>query len=170
MILCQISDAERYKNISPAIAEAIEWLGAHVKDEFVKGSVELGDTGIRVNSEEVALRPRENAVLEAHRRYIDIHVPLKGRESIGWAAVDGLNYPRDKYDEENDIIRRLGHDRAPCKCRSDSHFLSRRRPRAQYRPRQPPQTLHQDSGLTGYNSQSDARGPNTSACLSVLVI
>ena len=104
MILCQISDAERYKNISPAIAEAIEWLGAHVKDEFVKGSVELGDTGIRVNSEEVALRPRENAVLEAHRRYIDIHVPLKGRESIGWAAVYGLNYPRDKYDEESDII------------------------------------------------------------------
>ena len=102
MILCQISDAERYKNISPAVACAIEWLGEHFKDEFVKGSVELGDTGIRVNSEEVALRPRENAVLEAHRRYIDIHVPVSCDEIIGWRPVYGLESVIEPYTRQPD--------------------------------------------------------------------
>lgn len=106
MILCQITDAERYKRLSPQLGLAIEWLMQHYEDEFVKGIYTVpNDSGfdITVKCEEPALLPREKARLEAHRRYIDIHVPLKGTESIGWAPTSALKYEREAYDEENDI-------------------------------------------------------------------
>lgn len=86
MIVCQIEDAQKFKTISQGIALAIEWLQNHKTDEFVKGIYTAGTTAegdVIVKCEEPALIPRENARLEAHRRFIDIHVPLKGTEIIG---------------------------------------------------------------------------------------
>lgn len=101
MILCLISDADRYKAISPALAKAIDWLQGYNAEAFLKGDVELED-GIIVKSQDTALMPREKATLEAHRKYIDIHVPLKGTEIIGWAPVSGTKHLRATYNPELD--------------------------------------------------------------------
>lgn len=85
------------------LGQAIDWLREHSADEFVKGVTEIPGTGILVKAEEPALLPREKVALEAHRRFIDIHVPIKGEEIIGWAPVDSLKHPREEYDEEKDI-------------------------------------------------------------------
>lgn len=106
MILCQICDAERYKRLSPLLGRAIEWLMQHYGDEFVKGiysDPDLTASGITVKCEEPALLPREKARLEAHRKYIDIHVPLKGTEIIGWAPAAQLKYEQEPYVEDRDI-------------------------------------------------------------------
>lgn len=102
MIISTINDAGRYSALSPGIAKAIEWLQATDVRQMAKGVSEIGD-GITVKCEEPALLPREKVALEAHRRYIDIHVPLKGTEIIGWAPVDGLKHIRDPYDEDRDV-------------------------------------------------------------------
>ncbi len=82
---------------------AIKWLEEHYADEFVKGVKDIDSlAGIYVKSEEVAMVPREKASLEAHRRYIDIHVPLQGAETIGWADCGKLKYSRG-YDDDKDI-------------------------------------------------------------------
>ncbi len=103
MILCDISDSERYCNISPAVAQAIGWLRGHCNDEIVDGSYEVGGLGVIVNAQSTALLPREKVQLEAHKKYIDIHVPLKGVEIIGWASLAGLNYVHQPYDEDTDL-------------------------------------------------------------------
>ncbi len=105
MIICQISDSDRYTSITPALAVAIKWLQQHANDEFVKGeySIEFPNGEIKVKCEEPALLPREKAHLEAHRRFIDIHVPLKGTEIIGCAPVGALKHLRTPYDETTDI-------------------------------------------------------------------
>ena len=106
MILCSISDAAVYAAISPALKIAIDWLLAHRADTFVKGCEVIGSyngENITVKCEEPALLPREKTALEAHRRFIDIHVPLKGTESIGWAPVEALKHIRQPYDVEADI-------------------------------------------------------------------
>jgi YhcH/YjgK/YiaL family protein len=46
-------------------------------------------------------RPREDALFEAHRRYVDIHVPLLGADGIEWAPVEGLAV-HTPYDESSD--------------------------------------------------------------------
>ncbi len=109
MILCKVTDAERYRGISPLLDIALDWLTENFTSTFTKGTTYIGPEAedeslrIRVNCEEPALIPREKATLEAHRRYIDIHVPLKGTETIGWAPVESLKHIRTPYDEEKDI-------------------------------------------------------------------
>lgn len=107
MILCTIPDALRYANLSPALTTALEWLQNYNAAEFVKGISVIGksdDKDIIVKSEEPALLPREKARLEAHRQYIDIHVPLKGTEIMGWTPVSATKHKNGEYDAGNDIV------------------------------------------------------------------
>lgn len=104
MIICDINSADRFVGLSPAIGEALKWLAGHWQDNFECGTITIGSNDdIRVNCEAPHLRTPESAELEAHRRYIDIHVPLKNKEIIGWAPLSGLKYPHDAYDESRDI-------------------------------------------------------------------
>jgi len=106
MILCSVTDAAPYGAVSPALKIAVDWLLGHRADTFVKGSTVIGSyngADIIVKCEEPALLPREKTALEAHRRFIDIHVPLKGTEIIGWAPVEALKHIRQPYDADADI-------------------------------------------------------------------
>ena len=103
MILCQISDSDLIKGLSPRLATAIEWVKAHWQESLSKGVVELED-GVIVKVEETSLQPRERASLEAHRKFIDIHVPLKGTETMGWTPTSACKHLREKYSEEKDIM------------------------------------------------------------------
>lgn len=102
MILCNIEDAGRYSSLSPLVAKAIEWLQKYNPADFAEGKIDLGD-GIVVKCQSPALLPREKARLEAHRRFIDIQVPLKGVEVMGWAAVASLKHTLVPYDEAKDV-------------------------------------------------------------------
>ena len=89
--------------LSPQLATAIEWIKEHWKDSLPKGTIELTD-GVKVNVQEPALLPRERVSLEAHRKYIDIHVPLKGTEAMGWTPTGACKHVREAYDEANDFM------------------------------------------------------------------
>ncbi len=102
MIICNIADAGRYAAISPLVAEAIEWLKAYDPATFTPGRTDLS-SGIFVKAEEPALKPRELARLEAHKNYIDIQVPLKNTESMGWAPVESLKHVITPYDADKDV-------------------------------------------------------------------
>lgn len=102
MILCSLSDTTRVGRVSPLIAYALDWLKKYDPENFAVSDIEL-DYGIVVKCEAPGLIPRERARLEAHRRYIDIHVPLKGTETIGWAPQRGLILSQQPYDDERDI-------------------------------------------------------------------
>lgn len=102
MILSSFQEADRYKNISPRIAKALEWLSMYNEAQFEEGITEIGD-GIIVKAEAPGLMPRERARLEVHERYIDIHVPLKGTETFGWARRGDLMLSMQPYEQESDI-------------------------------------------------------------------
>lgn len=112
MILCTLSDSSRYDALSPAIATALEWLRTHADDYPEPGTkVEIAP-GILVKSQSVGLIPRDKAALEVHRRYIDIQVPLKTTETIGWADTADLKIVRNEYDETRDVA--FYGDQAQC--------------------------------------------------------
>ena len=71
---------------------------------FVAGSTMVLNDAVKINSQAVEMRPAEAALLEAHRRFIDIHIPLSGPERFGWAAAEALNDSTEGYDCDNDII------------------------------------------------------------------
>ena len=106
MIVSPISEIQRYTPLSEGLAIAIDWLKNFSADQFVKGIIEIGKTAngtVIAKCEECSLIPRERAQLEAHKKFIDIHVPLKCTETIGWAPVSSMKHVREEYDEEKDI-------------------------------------------------------------------
>lgn len=108
MILCNISDAVRFESLSPQLKTAIRWAIENCGREFVRGSEVIGHspagTEIIAKWEETALLPREKVSLEAHRRFIDLHLPLKGSEGMGWAPTANMKLPRQPYDADADVI------------------------------------------------------------------
>jgi len=102
MILSTIKDGATYSAISPLVKEAIEWLQNWNEADFKPGKVEL-PSGIVIKFQEPALVPAEKARFEAHKRFIDIQVPLKGPEVMGWVPVEELKNVLEPYNETKDV-------------------------------------------------------------------
>lgn len=102
MIVCSIQNAYRYIQSVPHLDEAIDYLLAYNPSDFEEGTTEL-DFGIKVKAEAPGMLPRERVFLEAHKRYIDVHVPLKTTETIGWASLDNLRLLKKPYDSAADV-------------------------------------------------------------------
>lgn len=119
MILCTLTRliATQHSWMRPEVAA---WLGA-IANDIAQGRHDIGAYDY-ANVESLALRAREDAPLEAHRRYIDIHIPLDGPETIGWAPTDTLTHiVAPGYNAEQDIA--FYEDKAhtfldvqPCQC------------------------------------------------------
>ncbi len=101
MILGDINNCHNTTLTNPRISKALEWIKAHYNERFQKGVIEIDEGVIRVNCEEVIMVPQQ--MLEAHRRYIDIHVPQSGEETIGWAPTPNLKNCITPYNDEKDI-------------------------------------------------------------------
>lgn len=102
MILCTVKDAAIYGTISPLVKEAIDWLTAWDESTFKVGKEAL-PSGVVIKFQEPALVPADKAHMEAHKKFIDIQVPLKGVEVMGWAPVEGLKNVLQPYNEEKDV-------------------------------------------------------------------
>ena len=48
-------------------------------------------------------RKREDALLEAHKKYIDIQLVLAGTDEMGWKSRSSCKQPSGEYDQETDV-------------------------------------------------------------------
>jgi YhcH/YjgK/YiaL family protein len=103
MIVDRIENATRYAGVHPRFARAFEFLREAVAGGAAKGPHVLDGSRLRAVCAEEAGRPREQAVLEAHRRYIDIHLLLSGSEEMGWASRSQCARPKGDYDTQKDV-------------------------------------------------------------------
>lgn len=104
MILGDLKYIESYTSLSTEIAQALRWATKQDKDTFVKGSIELVSGKVTAECLETAMTPREKSMLEVHRQFIYIHIPISGEESMGWSSIDNIKNIISEYDEENDVI------------------------------------------------------------------
>lgn len=47
---------------------------------------------------------REQAMLEAHRKYLDIQFVIAGVDQIGWRPIAECTRPREPYSDEKDLV------------------------------------------------------------------
>lgn len=112
MILCSVSDFERYLDMNSRFDAMLDALDLEALKQRDAGRHDiLGDELFVVASP--GTPTRSNAMLEAHRQYVDVHVLLDGTESIGWACIDDLVLP----DKEFDVVRDFICYRDPHVCR-----------------------------------------------------
>ena len=103
MILCSMRDFGRYEGLNTrfgALADVLET--QNLRDFSVGRHDILGDKLYVIAAPQAATQPV--VMLEAHRRYIDVHVSLDGTDGIGWAPLDMLLTEDAPFDGERDFV------------------------------------------------------------------
>lgn len=109
MIIGSFSDVTAVCRFCPdRLARAIEWARHNwsAMPQMVDGGngrIVLEPDVIWANVETPQLRLASQAPLEVHRRFIDIHIPVSGPETIGCTPLHQLAQPSRQYDAERDI-------------------------------------------------------------------
>lgn len=90
MIIADTSDAAFYRGIHPTLDRALELLN----DEFLRSvgteTVHLDGDRLYATLNSYETVPLEDTFFEAHRRYLDIHVLIKGEERVDIANPEKL--------------------------------------------------------------------------------
>ena len=102
MILARLEQADRYLALHPDFRAALAFLRGGALDDLPQGRIDVAGTMYAVVSRP-SLRQRSEALLEAHREYIDIHYLIAGVEELGWRARTRCQEPNGQYDAEKDV-------------------------------------------------------------------
>lgn len=84
--------------------QALEFISATDLNTLPCGKHVIDEGNLWVNIVETELRPAEKAPLEAHNEFIDIQIPLTGKESYGIRDRKECQKPKGEFDPKNDII------------------------------------------------------------------
>lgn len=98
MIFDKIENLRHYDIVSDKIIEFL----FNLNENTPTGRYEI-DENSYANIEEYNTKPIENCRFEAHKKYIDIQLLLKGEERLDVTSVDGLT-PTEDYNSEKDIV------------------------------------------------------------------
>lgn len=101
MIHDTLENSARYESLSPHFAKAFAYLRG------VDGSQELGKHEIAGQDvfaivQTYTTKPLENALFEAHRKYVDVQYIHSGRETILWAPLATMKEETRAYTEEKE--------------------------------------------------------------------
>lgn len=89
----------------PAVLHALRLLQQYDFSKMEPGRYEVeGGDDIYLLVCELNTEPAADRKLEAHRRYIDIHLVLQGSENIGFCVLGDDSEIESPYDEKNDIV------------------------------------------------------------------
>jgi YhcH/YjgK/YiaL family protein len=103
MILDVLENAHRYLALNKGFAKAMEFL---LRPDLNELPVEkYGIDGERVYAvvSKDSGRKKEDALLEAHEKYIDIQMVLAGTDDMGWKPKSLCKQPSGEYNQETDV-------------------------------------------------------------------
>jgi YhcH/YjgK/YiaL family protein len=104
MIKDHINNAHRYDDLHPNFRSVLEILQSLNLDALQPGHIELDGKYVYININTTNGQSKELARLEAHRQYIDIQMPLSGKETFGVKATNECLNPMGEFDSERDIV------------------------------------------------------------------
>jgi YhcH/YjgK/YiaL family protein len=103
MILAPLAHADRYADLHPRFAAALDFLRRADLASLDVGRHEIDGDGLFAIVDRAAARPRDQAPLEAHRKYVDIQYVIVGREEMGWKSRGDCTDVREAYDAQRDL-------------------------------------------------------------------
>lgn len=103
MILANPADSPRYEALHPLFKQVFDYIKANDLSKVPAGRIELDTDKLFINVVDTELISPNSAKLEAHRKYIDIHVPITQAELIGCAHISEVGESEAPFDEEGDF-------------------------------------------------------------------
>lgn len=102
MIIDNIGNAKQYYGLSKNIQTALEFLQNMDSNQLVNGKNDIDGDALFLFFYEYDTRYKDEGVLEAHKKYLDLQYIVDGKELIGYKNIRGLK-PIDEYCEDKDI-------------------------------------------------------------------
>ncbi|MDE6452072.1 MAG: YhcH/YjgK/YiaL family protein [Odoribacter sp.] len=103
MIIGSLNDTERLEGMNPHFRKVFEFLKSHDLQSLPVGKTEIDGDNVWLSVSEVQGKEESVAKLETHDQYIDIQLPLEGKETFGWQSRGGLKQEIGGYDAVQDI-------------------------------------------------------------------
>ena len=102
-IVGKIADSDQYLTLNPLFAKAFAFLKRTDLAALPPGRYDIDGDRCWANVMEATLQPPAERKLEAHRKFIDIQVPVTGPETIGFAELDAAAQ-KLPFDVANDYV------------------------------------------------------------------
>ena len=104
MVLDSLENAMQYYDLHPLFEKAFDFINSTDFTNYKEGKIETDDPRLYFSIARFRGKDPQDAVLETHKKFIDIQAPLVGAESIGWKAGNELMIISEHYNEEKDIM------------------------------------------------------------------
>lgn len=106
MIIDTLDNLAKYVSLNPLFNDVVEFLKNNDLDKLEAGKTMIKGTDLFVNIQEAKGKTKEVALLETHKKMIDIQIPLSTSETFGYTPLCDL--PEAEYNAEKDITKYEG--------------------------------------------------------------
>lgn len=104
MIIDRLENLDRYAEMHPRFCAAFDLIRTFDFDAAPDGPAEIDGERLTINVLRRDLKQPEDARLEAHEKYADIQVMVRGNEVFGWKLTSECTQPQAPYNPEKDVI------------------------------------------------------------------
>jgi biofilm protein TabA len=104
MIVAPLADASKYYDLHPAFKKVFDFIQQPDFAQLEPNKYELDGDKLFCMVDETTGRAKEDANLEAHKKYIDIQYIISGNESMGWKPTADCKDVSEEYSVGNDIM------------------------------------------------------------------
>lgn len=106
MIIDKIENLKNYVGVNRHFSKVIEFIEANDLNALKNGKHEIDGPDCFVNIMDTKGKTKEEAVMETHRRMLDIQIPLDADETYGYTPTADL--PEAEYNEAKDVTKYPG--------------------------------------------------------------
>ncbi|MBN1561105.1 YhcH/YjgK/YiaL family protein [candidate division KSB1 bacterium] len=104
MIIATLDQANEYVDMHPSFAKAFDFLRQENLANLPPGRYDLDGDRLYCTVSMDSGKTRQEARLEAHRKYIDIQYVIAGDEEMGWRPSAQCSDIHTPYDDAKDIL------------------------------------------------------------------
>lgn len=102
MIISKLENSYRIESLHPHFKRLFDYVKQHDLLNQEPGKIVLEDDILFINNVSLEGKSKEEQPLELHRDYIDIHILLEGKETIGWKPIEDLEKETKAYEKDGD--------------------------------------------------------------------
>ena len=105
MIIDHLNNIDKYANLHPLFAQAIEYIKAQDLANAAIGKFDIAEGLKAIYSDKKGVTAEESdAKFECHDKHIDIQVCIRGHETIGYKPRNTCTQQKGDYNVEKDVV------------------------------------------------------------------
>lgn len=121
MIFGNINQEKTYEFLPENVKACFKYVKEHDLLNYEKGTHKIDGDNLYVNVAEYTTVKREERFWEAHKKYIDVHMIIEGKESIDVSFCDDMQIK--SFDENRDFVELTGEEKATVNLINKGDFL-----------------------------------------------